>query len=307
MAGAVEFGVAAAVDWNPIRLAFFDQFLKGIDTGVLGAETSAVVFVGGGGSGHRNTAGRLDHGGYWVEGPFWPLPGVQETAFHLQGNGRLTREAPQATSSSTSFTYDPEQPCPQLGGDYNFAFTLADRNRMGPQDQVCDPVHPGCTDRLPLASRTDVLVFETDALENDVEVIGPLKVKLHVSTDALDTDFTAKLIDQYPPSTDYPYGFALLLQDSILRLRYRNGLEKAEFVTPGEVVPIEIDLWMTGNRFVKGHRIRLDISSSNFPTYDPNPNTGEPIGYHTHTRKALNTVYHDAERPSQLILPVRKS
>jgi putative CocE/NonD family hydrolase len=304
--GAVEFGADAAVDWNPIRLAFFDQFLKGIDTGLLGTKTSAIVFVGGGGSGRRNTSGRLDHGGYWVEGSSWPLPEVEETAFHLQRSGRLTQERPQATSSSTSFTYDPEHPCPQVGGDYNFAFTLADRNRMGPQDQVCHPDHPGCTDRLPLASRSDVLVFETDPLEEAIEVIGPMKVNLYVSTDAPDTDFTAKLIDQYPPSPDYPYGFALLLQDSILRLRYRNGLEKAEFVTPEKVVSIEIDLWMTGNCFVKGHRIRLDISSSNFPTYDPNPNTGEPIGYHTHTRKALNTVYHDAGRPSRLLLPIRK-
>ena len=177
---------------------------------------------------------------------------------------------------------------------------------MGPQDQVGNLKHPGCTDELPLASRPDVLVFETDPLTEDVEVAGPLTVELYVSTDAPDTDFTAKLIDQYPPSVDYPYGFALILQDSIIRMRYRNGLEKPDFVEPGAVVPITIDLWMTGNRFVKGHRIRLDISSSNFPNFDPNPNTGEPIGYHTHTRVAQNTVYHDAERPSRLLLPVRR-
>ena len=178
---------------------------------------------------------------------------------------------------------------------------------MGPQDQVCHPDFPGCSGELPLAARPDVLVFETEPLTEDVQVAGPLTVELYVSTDAPDTDFTAKLVDQYPPSADYPGGFALILQDSIVRLRYRDGLERADLVRPGTVVPVTIDLWMTGNRFVAGHRIRLDVSSSNYPTYDPNPNTGEPIGYHTHTRVARNTVHHDAERPSRLVLPVQPS
>ena len=303
--GAVDFGAAANVDWTPIRLAFFDQYLKGIDTGLFEPQSSVMLFVGGGGTGQRNTAGRIDHGGRWIEATAWPLPDAEVTAFHLHAGGVLSRESSGAMEASTSFNYDPQAPCPQVGGDYNYAFTQRDRNRMGPQDQIADPAHPGCTDRLPLASRADVLVFETAPLEANVEIVGPLSVELFVSTDAPDTDFTAKLIDQYPPSEDYPYGFALILQDSIVRMRYRNGLEKADFVRPGEAVPITINLWMTANRFVKGNRIRLDISSSNYPNYDPNPNTGEPIGYHSHTRIARNTVHHDASHPSRLLLPVR--
>jgi hypothetical protein len=304
--GAVEFGTAANVDWTPIRLAFFDHYLKGIDTGLMGPDSSVIVFVGGGGSGRRSPHGRIDHGGRWIEAPSWPLPDAEPTALHLHAGGRLAPEPPTARTSSTTFAYDPQNPCPQVGGDYNFAFTQRDRDRMGPQDQVCDPAHPGCTDRLPLASRADVIVFETEPLGEDVEVAGPLSVELFVSTDAPDTDFTAKLVDQYPPSADYPYGFALILQDSIVRLRYRNGLERAEFAEPGAVVPITINLWMTGNRFAKGHRIRLDISSSNFPTYDPNPNTGEPIGYHTHMRVARNTIHHDSDHRSRLVLAIRR-
>jgi putative CocE/NonD family hydrolase len=300
--GAVEFN--GGVDWTPIRLAFFDQFLKGIDTGLMEAKSAVTMFIGGGGTGRKNTDGRLDHGGYWIEAPSWPLPGTDVTAFHLHAGGKLAKEPPTGADSRTTFAYDPTKPCPQVGGDYNFAFTQRDGANMGPQDQVGNLKHPGCTDELPLASRPDVLVFETDPLESDVEVAGPLSVELFVSTDAPDTDFTAKLIDQYPPSRDYPHGFALNLRDSIIRLRYRNSLEKADFVKPGAIVPVTIDLWMTGNRFLKGHRIRLDISSSNFPNYDPNPNTGEPIGYHTHTRIARNTVHHDGKHPSRLLLPV---
>jgi uncharacterized protein len=302
----VEFRAAASTGRRSVSLSS-TTILKGIDTGLMGADTSAIVFVGGGGSGRRNPAGHIDHGGYWIEAPSWPLPDAEMTAYHLHAGGRLAPEPPKGADTKSSFSYDPKNPCPQVGGDYNFAFTRRDRDNMGPQDQVGNPKHPGCVDELPLSSRPDVLVFETDPLEEDVEIVGAISLELFVSTDVPDTDFTAKLIDQYPPTTDYPYGFALILQDSIVRLRYRNGLEKADFVEPGTIVPITIDLWMTGNRFVKGHRIRLDISSSNFPTYDPNPNTGEPIGYHTHTRVALNTVYHDADRPSRLFLPVRKA
>jgi putative CocE/NonD family hydrolase len=149
-----------------------------------------------------------------------------------------------------------------------------------------------------------VLSFQTPPLAQAVEVVGPLHVKLYVSSTAVDTDFTAKLIDVYPPNVDYPRGYAMILIDSIRRMRYRNSLERAELMTPGEVYEVTIDLWATANRFERGHRIRLDISSSNFPTFDPNPNTGEPIGYHTHTVTARNTVFHDAKHPSHLILPI---
>ena len=144
----------------------------------------------------------------------------------------------------------------------------------------------------------------TPPLEEDVEVVGPLTVILYASSSAVDTDFTVKLIDQCPRNRDYPYGYALILQDSIIRARYRNSFERQELMTPGEVYKFEIDLWATANRFQAGHRIRLDVSSSNFPTFDVNPNTGEKIGWHTHIVVARNTIRHDADHPSHILLPI---
>jgi hypothetical protein len=172
-------------------------------------------------------------------------------------------------------------------------------------NQVESPNVYGCSEPyLPLGSRPDVLVFETEPLEQAVEVTGPIEVKIWVSSNAPDTDFTAKLIDVYPPSPWYPSGYALNLTDSIMRLRYRNGAESPDFPEPGEVSEITITLYPTSNLFARGHRIRLDISSSNFPRFDVNPNTGEPIGKDRMKRVAENTVYHDAMRPSHIVLPL---
>ena len=157
---------------------------------------------------------------------------------------------------------------------------------------------------LPLASRGDVLVFQTAPLEDDVEVTGPIEVRLWVASSAVDTDFTAKLIDVYPPSLWYPRGYALNLTDSILRLRYHKGRERPDFLPPGEVATITITLYPTSNLFVRGHRIRLDVSSSNFPRFDVNPNTGEPIGLDRRRAVADNTLYHDRNRSSHVVLPM---
>ena len=147
--------------------------------------------------------------------------------------------------------------------------------------------------------------FQTEPLVEDVEVVGPIAVKLFVSSTALDTDFTAKLIDVYPSNADYPLGFDLNIGDAITRMRYRNSLEKAELMKPGEVYEVTINLYPTANRFVKGHRIRLDISSSDFPRFDPNPNTGEPLQQHRRVISADNTVFHNAAKPSHVVLPIR--
>ena len=172
-------------------------------------------------------------------------------------------------------------------------------------DQVERPGVFGCKPPyLPLSSRMDVLVFQTGPLDAPTEVTGPIEVALWVATDAPDTDFTAKLIDVYPPSKWYPFGYHLNLTDSIMRLRYRNGFERQEFVEPGEAVQVKITLYPTSNLFARGHRIRLDISSSNFPRFDVNPNTGEPIGQDRRRAAANNTVFHDRHRPSKVILPV---
>ncbi len=137
-----------------------------------------------------------------------------------------------------------------------------------------------------------------------MEVTGYIRVVLHVSSTGLDTDFTAKLVDVHPPNADYPRGYAMNVADGILRARFRNGREEAELMEPGEVYELVIEPYPTANVFKKGHRIRLDISSSNFPRFDVNPNTGEPILRHRRFRIVDNTVYHDRRRPSHVILPV---
>jgi putative CocE/NonD family hydrolase len=148
-----------------------------------------------------------------------------------------------------------------------------------------------------------VLVWQTEPLARDVECTGPVTVTLWVSSDAPDTDVTAKLIDVYPPSGDYPFGFAMNLTDSILRLRYRNG-GRPEPLTPGVPTRCAFALYPTSNLFRAGHRIRLDISSSNYPRFDVNPNTGEPLWASAAARVALNTIHHDAAHPSHVVLPV---
>jgi putative CocE/NonD family hydrolase len=157
---------------------------------------------------------------------------------------------------------------------------------------------------VPLAARPDVLVFQTEPLVEDIEVTGPVDVTLWVSSSALDTDFTAKLLDIYPPNADYPSGYHLNLTDSIIRARYRDGFDRGVPMEPGAAYRVQIDLPPTSNLFKVGHRIRVDVASSSFPKFDVNPNTGEPVGRHTHTVKARNTVYLDRERPSQVVLPV---
>jgi putative CocE/NonD family hydrolase len=161
-----------------------------------------------------------------------------------------------------------------------------------------------CNNHLPLSARRDVLVFMTPPLEQNVEVTGPIDVKLWVSSAAPDTDFTAKLIDVHPPSSDFSAGMDMNLEDGILRARFRSSLGHAELMQPGKVYALTIHLYPTSNLFVKGHRIRLDISSSNFPRFDVNPNTGEPLNANRRLAVATNTIYHDREHPSHVILPV---
>jgi len=156
---------------------------------------------------------------------------------------------------------------------------------------------------LPLASRRDVLVFQSAPLARDIEATGPVRVTLFVSSSALDTDITAKLIDVHPPNPDYPEGYAMNLTDSILRLRYRNR-GTADLLEPGRIYEVSFELYPTSNLFAAGHRIRLDISSSNYPRFDVNPNTGEPLWENSRWETAVNTIHHDASHPSHVTLPV---
>ncbi|MHC5544501.1 CocE/NonD family hydrolase, partial [Singulisphaera rosea] len=164
-------------------------------------------------------------------------------------------------------------------------------------------------DRLPLSERRDVLVFRTEPLAEDVEVTGTVTMTLLVDSTAPDTDFTAKLVDEIPPNPDYPLGFDLNIGDSILRMRYRDSLDQQVLMKPGPnpgraPYKATITLYPTSNVFKKGHRIRLDVSSSNFPRFDVNPNTGDPLSEHRRMVPADNTVYHGGAYASSVVLPI---
>lgn len=306
-AGDVEFGDAAPIDgnvapdWLSYRLAWFDRWLKGQGEG--GDEQPAVrLFLMGGGSGRRTPDGRLDHGGRWISASDWPLPGTAFTPFYCHADGTLSTTAPEVEEASQAYVFDPAQPVPSIGG----ALTSGQPVFVGGGfDQREDERFFGCTTPgLPLSSRHDVLTFETEPLTQDVAVVGPIEVVLWVSSDAPDTDFTAKLVDVAPPSADYPRGFALNLTDGILRCRYRDSWEEPTPMEEGRVYRITIEPFATCNLFKAGHRIRLDISSSNFPKYDVNPNSYEPEGQAQAPRKALNRLWLDRARPSHVVLPV---
>ena len=175
----------------------------------------------------------------------------------------------------------------------------------GPADQVESAAY--FTAREPyvrLSERPDVLVYRTEPLDEAVEITGRGTVDLWITSSAVDTDFTAKLIDVYPPNEDYPGGYDMLINDSIIRTRFREGFDREVMMEPGTPYLVRIELPPTSNVFARGHRIRIDVSSSNFPRLERNPNTGEPIGRHTRMVKADQTVLSDAEHPSRIVLPV---
>jgi len=301
-AGDVDFGPDATLDLNDLRLRWYDQFLKGLDTGVLD-EPPVRLFVMGGGSGRRNLDGRLEHGGHWRSEHEWPLARTRWTAWYLHPDGSLRPDGPPAASSPSRYTFDPANPVPTVGGGTQTPL-LAGFIQGGGFDQRGRGDLWACRgDLRPLADRPDVLVFQTPPLAEDLEITGPLTVRLWASSSAVDTDFTAKLIDVYPPNEDYPDGYALNLTDGIIRARYRESWERPVPLAPGQIYAFTIEPQPTSNLFRAGHRIRIDISSSNFPRFDVNPNTGEPLGQHTHTVVARQAIYHDADRPSHVVLP----
>jgi putative CocE/NonD family hydrolase len=299
-AGDVDFGPDAAVEYDDLRLRWFDEQLKGLQTG-LGDAPPVRVMIMGGGTGRRNDDGRLDAGGQWREMDDWPPPSMQLVPYFLQPGGDLRPQPAPVDAAPSGYCYDPADPVPTIGGNISVAYEIMP---PGGYDQRGRADVFGATDHLPLAARHDVLVFQTPTLERDTTLIGPLTVKLWASSSAPDTDFTAKLIDVYPPNPDYPDGYALNLSDSIIRARYRYSREHAELMTPGEIYEFTIVPYPIGNVFKTGHRIRLDISSSNFPRFDLNPNTGEPLGTSNRIQTADQTIYHDAAHPSQIVLPL---
>jgi uncharacterized protein len=299
-AGDVDFGVDVVLDdYNGIRRRWFDRWLRGIDNGV-DKKPPVRYFVMGNGDGRKGRNGRLAHLGVWRSAEDWPLPGTRFTPCYLHADGTLRSEMPEESEPSR-YSFDPRDPVPTIGGCISAAEMVMP---VGGYDQRGDKRFYGCIDGLPLAARSDVLVFETPELEEDVEVTGPLTVQLWASSSAVDTDFTTKLIDVHPPNPDFPRGFEQNITDSIIRGRYRNGRDEPELMEPGEIYPFEIVMYPTSNLFKRGHRIRLDISSSNFPRFDVNPNTGGEMGRDRRVVVAENSVYHDPEHPSHIVLPI---
>ena len=299
-AGDVDFGSHSFINYNDLRLAWFDHFLKGMHTEV--SDWSPVkIFVMGTGEGIPNYQGRLHHSGYWRDEQDFPLPDTQFTPYYLHADGELSTTLPSTDEPTSRFSFDPRDPVPTIGGGISAADPIMG---AGAFDQRGNFRFFGCKDTLPLNARSDVLTFQTPPLENDVEVTGPITVKLHASSSGRDTDFTAKLIDVCPLSDDYPDGLAINLTDSIIRARYRNGWAAPELLEPGKVYEFVFELYPTSNVFKKGHRIRLDISSSNWPRFDVNPNTGGDLGVERRLEIAEQTIYHEPEHPSHVVLPI---
>ena len=274
--GALDFGPEANVDALTVQLRWYDYWLKGIDNG-LASEPPVKLFVMG-----RNE---------WVYEREYPLARTEYRPFYLssggrangeRGDGRLVWEKPAGASTADRFRYDPDDPVPSVGGN----------NCCG------TPTPAGPQDQRPIEGRRDVLVYTSDFLPEEVEVTGPVKVVLYASSDAVDTDFVAKLVDVQPDGASYN------MAEGILRARYRDGLATPRLLTPGQTYRMEIDLVGTSVAFRKGHRIRVHVTSSHFPQFDRNPNTGAPFGTSDKVKVAEQTVFHDAERPSHILLPV---
>ena len=315
-AGEADFGPDAAIDFNAMRLRWFDKWLKGIDNGVE-RDAPVRIFVMGGGDAHKTPEGRLFVGGRWREEREWPLARSVSTPYYLHADGLLSPQKPGA-EAATSYQFDPKNPVPTIGGNISSHNAPPGRQSIpsrpgdsanlmeqGAYDQRCRSSLWNCVDERPLSARNDVLVFITPPLEQDMEVTGRLVVKLWASSNAPDTDYTAKLVDVYPPNPDFPAGVDLNIGDSIVRARFRGGVnDPPAALKPGEAYEFTIELYPTSIVFKRGHRIRLDISSSNFPRFDVNPNTGEPLNDNRRTAIAVNTVYHDAQHPSRIELPL---
>lgn len=268
----VDFGSASSIALRSMLIDWFDQWLMGKDTPLV-SKPPAKIFVMG--------------DNRWRDESEWPPAGAQPRKLYLDsggqansldGNGVLASKV-KPRAPADSYVFDPRDPVPTRGGPV-----------------CCNPkVFPwGPMDQRPAERRSDVLVYTTKPLRQDMEVTGPVQAVLYVSTSARDTDFTAKLVDVFPD------GHARNLTDGILRLRYRNSLERPELAVAGAIYRIVVDAGVTSNVFKKGHAIRLEISSSNFPRFDRNPNTGGPLADESRLLKANQTVYHDREHPSHL-------
>lgn len=270
--GDVDFGKDSLIDMNAVQIRWFDRWLKG-DASDVDTWPAFRIFVMG-----KNI---------WRDEQEWPLARTQYTPYYFhgagsantaKGDGHLSTTKPERQSAD-HFVYDPDDPVPTVGG-------CLLQGPAGPLDQTA------------VEQRQDVLVFTSEVLARDLEVTGPIKAVLYAASTASDTDWTAKLVDVGPE------GRAINLCDGIIRARYRESAGNPTLIEPGKTYRYEIDLWVTSNVFLAGHRMRVEISSSNFPRFDRNPNTGHAFGADAERCKATQTVCHDAEHASHLLLPV---
>jgi hypothetical protein len=271
--GELDFGDEAKFSVSNWQFRWFEYWLKGRESGVQDWPAYHLFIMG------ENR---------WRAENEWPLKRTRFTSYYLhsggkanslKGDGSLDTTEPKAEKAD-EFTYDGDDPVPTVGGN----------NLVG--------ADAGPYDQTKVEAREDVLVYTTAPLEQDLEVTGPVKLVLHAASSARDTDFTAKLVDVHPN------GKAYILCAGIIRARYRRDLAKEALLEPGKAERFEIDLWVTSNLFKRGHRIRLEISSSNFPRFDRNSNSGKPFGTDTKLLSAKQTIFHAADHPSHLVLPV---
>ncbi len=275
--GDIDFGPEAQIELHDHLRRWFDYWLKDIDTGIMD-EPPVYIFVMGGG---------VTGNGRWRHENEWPLARTHYTRYYLHSDGSANTRSGDGTLSTVPpgaeppdrYVYDPADPAPTLRGN-----TLM--------------IPHGAADQRSTEDRSDVLVYTSDPLEHDLELTGPIKVQLFAASSAVDTDFTAKLVDVRPD------GYAQNIQDGIIRARYRSSARQPTFITPGQVYEYTIDLWATSQVFKAGHRLRVEISSSNFPRFDRNPNTGAPLGEDTRLETAQQTVQHRGDYPSHIVLPV---
>jgi putative CocE/NonD family hydrolase len=274
--GDVDFGPDAAFDENAITLDWYDYLFLGKQNEFSGNKPVRIFVMG------ENE---------WRDEEAWPLARAKQTSYFLHsggkansatGDGSLSVRNPNREAAD-NYVYDPANPVPTVGGPL-----------------CCDPAHlpGGPRNQKEVEARSDVLVYSTPPLEQDTEVTGPITLDLFANSSAVDTDFTAKLVDVWPN------GFAQNLTEGILRARYRESTSAATPLEPGKVYEFQIDVWSTSNVFLKGHKIRLEVSSSNFPRFDRNLNTGKSAADSGTFVKATNTILHDSAHPSALILPI---
>jgi putative CocE/NonD family hydrolase len=274
--GDVDFGPAAPFDEDETTLSWYDYLFKSVANDFSHPKPVRLFVMG---------------TNQWREEDDWPLARARNTRYFLHsegkansahGDGALVTATPRSDKPD-QYVYDPANPAPTVGGPL-----------------CCDSKHlePGPHDQRAMEARPDVLVYSTPPLEQDLEVTGPVQLELFAKSTAVDTDFTAKLVDVGPD------GFAQNLTEGIVRARYRNSQENTELMKPGQIYKFTVDLWAAANVFREGHTLRLEVSSSNFPRFDKNLNTGENAGVGGKSIPATNTIYHDAEHPSALILPI---